>query len=300
VDAASANVGELTAGVEQVAARAASVAATSHQTKTLAENGVLAVQDTIASMVEIQEVVSQATGSVQELSELGYRIGAVVQTIDEIADQTNLLALNAAIEAARAGEHGLGFAVVAVEVRKLAERSQRETKGIAELIRLVQDGTQRAVQAMETGATRVDQGSLRATQAGRALSEILAAVQATVTQVGDIAASAQVMSDDAHRVRQSIGTIHDVVQDNTTVADDMAVRARDVMEAIRSIASVAEEQHAATEEVTAGAEQMSGQVDEMTRQAEELAQTAERLTSLVARFKVDLSADTEPPLKRAA
>ncbi|MGE3910116.1 MAG: methyl-accepting chemotaxis protein [Chloroflexota bacterium] len=274
-------------GVEQVANNAQSVAGASQQTRAAAESGARAVRDTVRGMQEIKEVVADAAVKVAELGQLGEKIGAVVETIDDIAEQTNLLALNAAIEAARAGEHGRGFAVVADEVRKLAERSQRETKAIAELIRAVQDGTRDAVSAMEQGSTRVELGSAKADEAGAALAEILEAVDATVSQVTQIASAAQEMAGGARTVVEAMQSISAVVEENSAATEEMAAQSGQVMSAIDSIASVSEETSAATEEVSASTEEMSAQVDNLTEQLDELAATAEQLQAVAAGFRLD-------------
>jgi methyl-accepting chemotaxis protein len=286
VEAASQTAAQMSAGVDQVATRAQDVATATAQTRGTAEQGAAAVRQTVTGMVDIKRVVSEAAGTVQELGGLGSRIGAVVETIDDIAEQTNLLALNAAIEAARAGEHGRGFAVVADEVRKLAERSQRETKAIAALIREVQDGTRQAVASMERGAERVEAGTAQAAEAGQALEEILRGVELTASQVVEIASAAQEMAARSRDVTEAVDLIAGEALGVQATAAEMAESAGGVGEAVEEIALVAGDTTAATDEVSSATADTSSRMSEMRERAAGLAATAEQLRALVGRFRL--------------
>jgi len=260
--------------------------------RTALENGLVAVEETATGMRKIRDVVEATAERVGELGAKSDQIGAIVETIDDIAEQTNLLALNAAIEAARAGEQGKGFAVVADEVRKLAERSSRATKEIASLIAEVQSETERAVGAMGQGAEEVKARSALAEKSAAALDEIkaaaaerdraLAQVFTALSQVGG--ATAQVVS--------ASDAIAAIATQTNAAAGRMNLAAGIVSSSIESIAAVSQENSAAAEEVSAASEEMSAQTEEVVASAASLAAMATKLDGLVSRFK--LSSDTEP------
>jgi methyl-accepting chemotaxis protein len=182
--------------------------------------------------------------SAQKVAEMGQRseqIGAIVETIDDIASQTNLLALNAAIEAARAGEHGKGFAVVADEVRKLAEKSATATQEIAGLIKGIQYTVNEAVSAMDEGAAEVETGVARANESGQALADILDAAQQVSRQVEEIASAAQQMNASADELIGAMDSVSAVVEENTAATEEMAAQVEEVTASAQSLNAMAQE-----------------------------------------------------------
>jgi methyl-accepting chemotaxis protein len=190
-----------------------------------AQNGVDVVDKTVAVMGQIALKVQESAKTVESLGARSDQIGAIIGTIEDIADQTNLLALNAAIEAARAGEQGRGFAVVADEVRALAERTTRATKEIGEMIKTIQSETRSAVDAMEQGVHQVETGTVEAEKSGQALQEILQQVNDVAMQVNQIATAAEEQTASTHEISTNMLQITDVVQQTSHGAHESATAA---------------------------------------------------------------------------
>lgn len=194
----------------------------------VAVEGGKVVEETIKGMVRISEVVKKSADTVQELGKGSNQIGEIIQVIDDIADQTNLLALNAAIEAARAGEQGRGFAVVADEVRKLAERTSKATQEIASMIKHIQKDTEEAVTSMHQGTKEVEQGKLLAQKAGESLKEIIKGAEQVADIVNQVAAASEEQSKASEQITQNIDTISNVTKQSALGISQIAHAAEDL------------------------------------------------------------------------
>ena len=213
---------EMAATSSDIARNCNRAAESSKKTSDSATKGSSVVKQTIQGMSRISERVKQSAKTVENLGARSEQIGEIVGTIEDIADQTNLLALNAAIEAARAGEQGRGFAVVADEVRALAERTTKATKEISDMIRNIQNETRSAVLAMEEGVGEVERGSVCSEESGRALEEILEQINEVTSQIHQIATAADEQTATTNEITNNIHQMTAIVQETARGANDTA------------------------------------------------------------------------------
>lgn len=251
-------VEQMSASIRQISTNANEVSGVADRTAETAAQGQTTINAAVEQMELIEKTVSVSAVAVTSLGEQSKEIGQIVDTISGIAAQTNLLALNAAIEAARAGEQGRGFAVVADEVRKLAEQSQDATKQIAHLISEIQNETDKAVVSMSKGAIEVKAGSEVVNNAGLAFKEIVLHVDEVSSQVREISAAIEQMAVGSQQIEKSIRDIDLISRDTATQ----------------------------TLTVTAATEEQSATMEEVAASSHALARMAEDLMNAVSKFRI--------------
>jgi len=276
-------MGERIGFVAQASEKVAKAAA---EANNAAIRGQEAVTQVVTQMEEIANASLRTQQTVNQLGEYGQQIGDIVKTIDEIAAQTNLLALNAAIEAARAGEQGRGFAVVAENVRSLAERSSQATKEIAELIAKVQAGTREAVGSMAAGVEGVERGREITIEAGRALEDILASVEASAQQMERIAADVQSLSDGVGRIVESAVAMAASAEQSAVSASEMANSTSRVSEVVLQVSATSEQTSASAEQVSASTQELSAQSEALAATANQMRDLAKRLAMAASSFRL--------------
>ncbi|MCE5286997.1 MAG: methyl-accepting chemotaxis protein [Pelosinus sp.] len=254
----SQTIEQMSAGIEEIAAHAANVSQATGKTAQTAVSGGQAVQEAVHQIASAETVVTHSAQVVARLGERSKEIGQIVDTISGIAGQTNLLALNAAIEAARAGEQGKGFAVVADEVRKLAEQSESAAKQIADLIAQIQAETDNAVTVMNKGTAEVHKGAEVVNIAGKSFNDILSMIEEVTKQVNDI----------------------------TGAIDTMAAGSQQVVTDVRAVSELSQTASSHTQSVAAAIEEQSATMEEAASLSNGLAKMAEDLREEIAVFKL--------------
>jgi methyl-accepting chemotaxis protein len=231
---------------------------TTEQMKSVAEKGGKSVQASSKKMMHIEETMSNTTQTVEALGKKSSEITTIIGTITEIAEQTNLLALNAAIEAARAGEHGRGFAVVADEVRKLAEQSQQAAKGVTNIVHSIQNEVNIIIKQNSEGVQEVISGVEITNETNSSLADILTQTEKTTVVVNEMV---------------------DHIQQTQQLSQDVA-------SAFAHVNEIAENTAHNTESTAAASEEGSAAMEQVTASASELSQQSEKLRALVSNFKM--------------
>ncbi|WP_371380605.1 methyl-accepting chemotaxis protein [Sporomusa aerivorans] len=251
-------VEKISSAIQQIAANAAAVATDADRTTAAAQTGCKEIGAVVAQMDCIEQTVKESSQVVTGLGTRSEEIGQIVSVITNIASQTNLLALNAAIEAARAGEQGRGFAVVADEVRKLAEQSQAATQQISGLINEIRQETERAVVAMHKGSREVELGSQQVHGSGKIFQDIVSFIDLVSKQTKGISGGIQ----------------------------DISLHSSQIVTAIRHVSETGKDILGQTQTVSAATEEQSAAMEEIASSSQALARLAEGLRKSTGRFKV--------------
>jgi methyl-accepting chemotaxis protein len=233
--AMAATVQQVTTSVNHISDNAREAMEIANRSGELSIEGGEIIHKAIADMAEIADAVRETARTIEDLGQQSDKVTSIVQVIKDVADQTNLLALNAAIEAARAGEQGRGFAVVADEVRKLAERTTKATEEITQMIGAMQSSAQTAVSTMSATMGQVDGGVTLAQQAGEAINQIRQGTQDVTQMVNDISTALVEQSSASNNMASRVENIALSTERNRNTAADSAQAARQMDELVTSM-----------------------------------------------------------------
>ncbi len=257
-ESASQSVNNISKNMDVASDKISAISKSSENTLIAAQAGNNESDNAVSKIKEIKKVIEENANAINVLGHESEKIGSIVDTIKAISDQTNLLALNAAIEAARAGEQGRGFAVVADEVRKLAEQSSVSAQQIAQLISEIRKQIQVAVASIEEGTREVGEGVIAVDKTGDAFKSIVSEIMKVVDQIGDV----------------------------NTLSKQISVQSNDAVRNISNIAAVSEETAASSEEISAASEEQNASMQEVANAAQNLAQIAVDMQNAVVKFRV--------------
>jgi len=253
----SASIDQMVTSIQRVADTAKLLVDISHRSRDEVQTGVVTMEKATEGLNRTSHAIQSSAEIIDVLGRRADDIGKIIEVIDDLAEQTNLLALNAAIEAARAGEHGLGFAVVAEEVRKLAEKSTQSTKEISELIEGIQKEAREAVENMEKSTSMVQEGLVLNKDLSAALEKISAVVSEVYKFSQEIGAATTEQSSGSAQIAKATNRLTEITQEITSSVEEQASGAQGVVRAMEKMRELVQQSTSSSTELAAAAEQMS-------------------------------------------